>query len=60
MHWQEACLKSEDKKARRETKDGRVMIVHICGDCVISSRKGGYFEKCLPEKWFGYLDWESE
>lgn len=62
MHWQEACKKSKRNRAMRKTKDDRIMIREINGDCIVTNYRcidGMHlFRKALNEEVESYLDWK--
>lgn len=58
MHWQDACLKSESKKAFRRTKDGRLIVINWDGDAMIQFHRGIEMRRAEPRETFGYLDWQ--
>ena len=57
MHWQEACLKSPNNKACRQTDDGRTIFRTWDGHAIIATRAGGEFREAFPAEIEGLLDW---
>ena len=59
MEWQEACLKSKSKRAKRITKNGGVIYREVDGSAVIKVRYCPYLREALASEIEGFLDWVS-
>jgi len=57
MHWQEACLKSESKKAKRIHRDGWV-IRDWNGSAITQTHDRRHTRDAYHHEVEGYDDWE--